>query len=152
MSNLPIHRVLRPESLTAIGILAASAALLISALRLPPMSALLPIAMLVVLVVLAIAMLAMDQRKAMVAASGTQVARIRMRVVGAFAAIGLYVVAVDFVGFYPSTAIAVFGISYAFGYRNVLRLLFGTAVVLGGIYLIFGFAMEQAFQIGRAHV
>src|SRR3546814_18083990 len=58
MSNLPIHRVLRPESLTAIGILAASAALLISALRLPPMSALLPIAMLVVLVVLAIAMLA----------------------------------------------------------------------------------------------
>src|SRR3546814_20996584 len=100
--KLPIPRVLVAESLRAIGSLAASAALLSSALRLPPMSSLLPIARLVVLVVLAIAMLAMDQRKAMVAAAGTQVARIRMRVVGALAAIGLYVVAVDFVGFYPS--------------------------------------------------
>ncbi|MFV0408378.1 MAG: hypothetical protein ACK5LJ_01355 [Paracoccus sp. (in: a-proteobacteria)] len=64
MSNPDRSRLLRPETLTAIGIFVAAAVFIIPTFNLPPMAALLPAAMLVSLMILAAFLLMNDQRKA----------------------------------------------------------------------------------------
>lgn len=143
------NRLLRPETLTAIGLCVFSAVLLIPTADFPPISALLPAAMLIGLLILAIIMLVKDQLKAVKGEAANPMMKAPKRVFGAFALIVLYALAVDFVGFYPSTTLAVPLVAYVFGYRHYLGLVAATVIVLGAIYLIFSFGMSQEFPTGR---
>jgi putative tricarboxylic transport membrane protein len=148
MQTRSLRRFLRPESLTAAATFLVSAAFLIPAIQLSPISALLPLAMLGSLMVLAVAMLIVDQRKASQGVAAERMTRAPGRVMAAFVMIVLYACAVEVIGFYPSTAVAVPLVAHAFGYRNVPRLALATLVVMAAIYLIFGFAMSEQFPAG----
>jgi D-alanyl-lipoteichoic acid acyltransferase DltB (MBOAT superfamily) len=149
MSKPDTHRLLRPETLTAIGIFVAAAAFLFPTADLRPLSALLPSAMLISLLVLSAVMLFADQRKAAKGEAAPSMTKAPKRVLGAFVLIVLYALSVEFVGFYISTAVSVPLVAYAFGYRNPLGLAIAAVIVLVAIYLIFGFAMSQEFPAGR---
>jgi putative tricarboxylic transport membrane protein len=149
MSKPATHRLLRAETLTAIGIFVAAAAFLIPTTDMPPLSALLPAAMLISLLVLSAVMLIADQRKAAAGEAAQPMTKAPKRVLGAFVLIVLYALSVDLVGFYISTAVSVPLVAYAFGYRKPLGLAAATLIVLAMIYLIFGFAMSQEFPSGR---
>lgn len=149
MSKSDTHRLLRVETLTAIGIFAAAAGFLIPTAGLPPLSALLPAAMLISLMVLAVIMLLADQRRVSAGEPAEPVTKAPKRVFGAFILVILYALSVDFIGFYISTAVAVPLVAYVFGYRNPLGLAAATLIVLAAIYLIFSFAMSQEFPAGH---
>ncbi|WP_417721546.1 tripartite tricarboxylate transporter TctB family protein [Salipiger sp.] len=143
------HRLVRPETLTAIGLIAVSAGLLIPAAGLRPISALLPAAMLIGLLILAAIMLVKDQRKAAAGEAAQPMTKAPGRVLGAFGLIVLHAVAVDLIGFYPSTALSVPLVARVFGYRHPLGLAIATLIVLASIWLIFGLAMSRDFPTGR---
>ena len=149
MSNTSAGRFTRPETLAALGIIGLSGAFLIPTLALKPISALLPGAMLAGLVVLGGLMLLADQRKAAAAEAARPMTTAPMRVLGAFALIVLYTVAVDLLGFYPSTAVSVPLVAHVFGYRNLRGLALAPLIVVAGIWGIFSFAMSQEFPVGR---
>ncbi len=149
MSTNTHNRLWRPETLTAIGVIILSVALLIPTAAYPPISALLPAAMLIGLLILAAILLVTDQLKAARGDAATPMTKAPKRAFGAFVLIVLYTVSVDFIGFYPSTALAVPLVAFAFGYRRPLGLAAATAIVLAAIYLIFSFAMSREFPTGR---
>ena len=146
----PVHRsrLLRAETLTAIGILLCAAGFLIPATDLPPLPALLPAAMLVGLIILSVLMLLADQRKASQGEEAERVLKAPKRVFGAFGLIIAYAVAVDLFGFYLSTAVSLPLVAYVFGYRNLPGLALATGIVLAAIYLIFSVSMSQDFPSG----
>jgi len=148
MSEPRASRLFRPETLTALGIIAVASAFLTPALELRAISALLPIAMLIGLIVLSAVLLIADQRKAAAGDVVDPMTKSPMRVAGAFLLIVAYVVATTVFGFYPATAITVPLVAYIFGYRNLLGLAAATVIVVGTIYLIFDFAMAQQFPTG----
>ena len=148
MSDQHSTRLLRAETLTAIGIFVAAAALLVPALQLSAIAALLPASMLIGLMVLSVVMIVQDQRKVASGAPADPLTVSPIRALSAFGMIVLYAIAVDIIGFYPSTALTVPAVAYAFGYRSPLGLATATAVVLGAIYLIFGLAMSRDFPTG----
>lgn len=151
MSDRSHNRLTRPETLTAVGIILIAAGFLVPTADLRSISALLPAAMLIGLIVLALALalLVMDQRKAARAEAPAQMTQSPKRVAGAFLLILGYALACDFVGFYLSTAVTIPLVAFAFGYRNPLGLLVATAIVVGSIWLIFDFGMSQSFPAGR---
>lgn len=149
MSESPLRRLSRPESLTAIAIIAAAAAFLVPTAALRPISALLPAAMLVGLIVLSVGLLVSDQRKAAAGEAAEPMASAPKRIIGAFLLIFGYAISVDFVGFYASTAMAIPLVAYVFGFRNLLGLVVATLVVISAIYLVFDFAMALGFPTGR---
>lgn len=149
MPKMGTNRLLRAESLTAIGIVLVSAGLLIPTLEMKPISALLPGAMLVVLILLALWMFISDQRKAFQNEAPKAMTKSPKRVLGAFVLVVLYALSVDFIGFYVSTAISVPLVAYLFGFKSPIGLVVATIIVLSVIYLIFGFAMSQEFPTGR---
>lgn len=149
MSDRHTSRLLRPETLTAIGIIVVAGCFLYATTDLRPISALLPGAMLAGLVVLAVALLGRDQRKASAGEPPVQLSSAPLRVMGAFALIVGYAVATDFIGFYPSTIVIIPLVSALFGFRNPLGLLAATVIVVGAVYLIFDFGMSQDFPAGR---
>ena len=149
MSKPDTHRLLRAESLTAIGLFAGAAALLFPTAELKPISALLPATMLISVMVLAMILLVVDQRHASAGEEAARMTKAPKRVFLAFVLIVAYALSVDYVGFYISTAISIPLVAYIFGYRNPLGLAIATIIVLGTIYLIFGFAMHQEFPTGR---
>lgn len=149
MTNASAGRIRRPETLTAIGIIGVAGAFLIPTFALKPISALLPGAMLAGLIVLGLLLLFADQRKASAGELAVPMTKSPSRVAGAFGLIVLYTVAVDLIGFYPSTAVTIPLVAYAFGYRNPKGLALATAIVVAGIWTIFSFAMSQEFPAGR---
>lgn len=149
MSDRRHHTLLRPESLTALGIVVVSAALLLPTWELRPISALLPGVMLIALIVLGAVMLIQDQRKARRADAAQPISEAPLRVLGAFLLIAGYAISTDLIGFYPSTIIIVPLVAYIFGYKSPIGLAIATLVVVGAIYLIFDFAMSQEFPGGR---
>jgi hypothetical protein len=149
MSESPLRRFCRPETLTAIAIVAAAAAFLVPTAALRPISALLPAAMLVGLIVLSLGLLVADQHKAAADEAAEPMAAAPKRVIGAFLLIFGYAIAVDFVGFYASTAVAIPLVAYVFGFRNLLGLVVATLIVVSAIYLVFDFAMALGFPTGR---
>lgn len=149
MSNPSKHRLVRPETLTALGIIAVAVFFLVPTAELRPISALLPAAMLIGLVGLSVVLLVSDQRKASAGEEADRVTTAPRRVIGAFLLIVGYALAVDFVGFYPSTAATIPLVAWAFGYRSPLGLTIATVLVLSAIYLIFDFGMSQDFPAGR---
>lgn len=142
-------RLERPETLTAIGILVIASFFLSLTAALDPLSALLPAVMLGALIVLALLLIVIDQRKALAGIAPVKATKNPRRVVAALCLVVLYSISVDLIGFYPSTAISVPLIAYAFGYRDLRGLAISTVIVLLGIYLIFSFAMSQEFPLGR---
>ncbi len=149
MSHSGNSRFSRPETITAIVIVLVALAFVVPTLSIRPLSALLPATMLTALVLLAGCLLAQDQRAAAAAEPAMVMSKYPRRVVWAFSLIVLYALAVDFVGFYPSTALSVPLVSFVFGYRNLKGLCFAAVVVLSVIYLIFGLAMSHEFPTGR---
>lgn len=149
MSEPRSSRLLRPETLTAIGTIVVSAAFLIPTFQLRPISALLPAAMLIGLIVLSAILLMSDQRKASAGEQAQPMTKSPKRVATAFVLIVCYALATDFIGFYASTAITVPLVAYIFGYRNPLGLIAAALIVLGAVWLIFDFSMSQDFPSGR---
>ncbi|SHN16566.1 tripartite tricarboxylate transporter TctB family protein [Roseibium suaedae] len=141
-------RLLRPETLTALGIIAVAAAFLIPALELRANSALLPVAMLIGLIVLATVLLISDQRKAAAGHVSKPMTKAPGRVAGAFLLVIAYVVATSLIGFYPATIITVPLVAHVFGYRSFFGLAAATLIVVGAIYLVFDYAMAQQFPTG----
>ena len=80
MSDNRTHRLLRPETLTALGIIVVAAGFLILAFQLRPISALLPAAMLIGLIGLSVVLLIADQRHASQGAEPVQVTKAPKRV------------------------------------------------------------------------
>lgn len=149
MSDRSPNRLLRPETLTAIGIALAAAGFLVPTFDLRPISALLPAAMLIGLIVLSAALLVRDQRKAAAGDAADPMTKSPLRVAGAFLLIVAYALATDFVGFYPATVVTIPLVAWAFGYRSPVGLALATVIVVGAIWLIFDFAMSQDFPAGR---
>lgn len=143
------NRLLRPETLTAVGIIVVAAAFLVPTFELRPISALLPAAMLIGLIGLSLILLLTDQRKASAGEDAVQMTKSPKRVAGAFLLILSYALGVDFIGFYLATAITIPLVAALFGYRSPIGLLVATAIVAGAIYLIFDFGMSQDFPAGR---
>lgn len=149
MSEPTQNRLLRPETLTAVGIIVVAVALLFPTFDLRPMSALLPAAMLVGLIGLSVVLLVSDQRKATEGEKAPPMTTAPKRVAGAFLLIVAYALATDFFGFYVSTALSVPFVAWIFGYREPLGLAIATLIVVGSIWLIFDFGMSQEFPTGR---
>ena len=149
MTEHPKNRLFRPETLTAFGIVAVAVGFLIPTYALRPISALLPAAMLIGLIVLAVVLLVMDQRKALIGDAPAAMTKSPKPVAGAFLLILGYALATDFIGFYVSTAVTIPLVAFAFGYRNPLGLLIATLIVVGAIWAIFDFGMSQDFPSGR---
>ncbi|MDV7270257.1 tripartite tricarboxylate transporter TctB family protein [Thioclava sp. A2] len=143
------NRLLRPETLTALGIILVAAGFLIPSFELRAISALLPAAMLLGLIVLSLALLLSDQRKAGAGEHATPMTQSPKRVIGAFALVVAYALSTDFIGFYASTAVTIPLVAWVFGYRSAVGLAVATCIVVGTIWLIFDFGMSQDFPTGR---
>lgn len=142
-------RLKRPETLNAVGVIVASAALLIPTFEMRAISALLPAAMLIGLIVLSVFLFLSDQRKASSGERAQPMTNSPKRVIKAFLLIVAYALATDFIGFYVSTAVTIPWVAWLFGYRNPMGLLLATVIVVGTIWLIFDFGMSQDFPNGR---
>ena len=149
MSKPDTPRLMRAETLTAIGLFLFSAGFMYPTAQLTPISALLPASMLIAMMVFSVVMLVADQRKAAAGEAARPVTKSPQRVIWAFFLIAAYAVSVDCIGFYTSTGVSIPLVAYAFGYRKPLGLAIATLIVLGMIYLIFGLAMSQDFPAGR---
>lgn len=149
MSAPRTHRLFRPETLTALGIIVVAALFLIPTAGLKSISALLPAAMLIGLMVLSVFLLIADQRAAAAGEQAQPMMKAPKRVFGAFLLIVGYALSTDFVGFYVSTVVAIPLVAFAFGYRSPVGLAVATVIVVGTIYLIFDFGMSQDFPTGR---
>ena len=143
------HRFQRPETLTAFGIVVVAVGFLIPTFGLRPISALLPAAMLVGLIVLSVLLLLSNQRAARAGEDAKAMTTAPGRVIGAFGLIVAYTLAADFLGFYVSTAVTIPLVAWIFGYRSPVGLLIATVIVVGTIWAIFDFAMSQDFPTGR---
>jgi putative tricarboxylic transport membrane protein len=148
MFDRPANRFMRPETLTAIGIIVVAAGFLVLTFDLRPISALLPAAMLIGLIVLSVVLLVRDQRKAASGEEAKTMTKAPGRVAGAFCMIVAYALATDFIGFYPSTIVTIPLVAWVFGFRNPAGLALATALVVGTIWLIFDFGMSQDFPAG----
>ncbi|MBO6519231.1 MAG: tripartite tricarboxylate transporter TctB family protein [Rhodospirillales bacterium] len=149
MSKSHSPRLLRPETLTALGTIVVAAAFLFPTASLKPISALLPGAMLIGMALLSVLLLISDQRKAGSGEEAQSMTSAPKRVFGAFLLIVSYALSTDFIGFYVSTAVAIPLVAYVFGYRSLPGLALATVIVVGAIYLIFDFGMAQTFPSGR---
>lgn len=149
MSKPRTPRLLRPETLTALGIIVVAAAFLVPTFDSRAISALLPAAMLIGLIVLSAFLLLQDQRKASSGVDADPMTKSPKRVAGAFLLVVAYAIATDFIGFYVSTCLAIPVVAYVFGYRNPFGLALATFIVVASIWLIFDFGMSQEFPAGR---
>lgn len=142
-------RLTRPETLTALGIIVVAVGFLIPTFEMRAISALLPAAMLIALIVLSVFLLISDQRKVSTGPDAKPMTQSPKRVVGAFLLVVAYALATDFIGFYVSTAVTIPLVAWLFGYRSPLGLLIATVIVVGTIWAIFDFGMSQEFPSGR---
>ena len=142
-------RLTRPETLSALGIIVVAAGFLIPTFELRAISALLPAAMLIGLILLSVILLFADQRKVGAGEDAQPMTQSPERVIGAFLLIVAYALATDFMGFYVSTTVTIPLVAWIFGYRSPLGLLIATVIVVGTIWAIFDFGMSQDFPTGR---
>jgi putative tricarboxylic transport membrane protein len=149
MSNPRRPRLFRPETLTALGIIAVAVAFMAPTAALKPISAFLPATMLIGMAVLSLFLLLVDQRAAGAGEDAPPMTASPKRVLGAFLMIVCYALSTDYVGFYISTAVVIPLVAYVFGYRSLPGLALATCIVLGAIYLVFDVAMAQTFPVGR---
>lgn len=125
-------------------IIIGSLALLLNAMGLPTMSALLPVTMLMCLIGLAAALVVTQYLRRESLPKDLGMGDLP-RVFGAFAALILYVLAVQYIGFYTSTIFMIPLVAWSFGYRSLRGLALATAIFVGAIYIIFSIFMGQRF-------
>ena len=137
---------INPDLIAGIAIVLASGGLLTRTSDMPAMTALLPVTMLVVLMVLGALLVIrvfVDAKTAKEFAPKYEVFTHFRRFIGVVASIAVYVGGVAVIGFYTTTAVMVPVIAWCFGYRNIKRLLLADAIFTGGMALIFVVLMGQ---------
>lgn len=142
----PRSRRLDPDLIAGIVIVLGAGALLMRTAGMPAMTALLPVSMLSVLVLLGILLIArcvirlkrQDENYA-----PTQVFDNARRFLGITASIALYVAGVALLGFYTTTAVMIPVVAWCFGYRSLKGLLIADLIFTGGIAIIFVLLMGQ---------
>lgn len=149
MNNKKSHPIFHPMTLIALVLFVGSAAFLSPALALSGNAKLLPVAMLVSMMVLSVILFLSHLKKLRQNPSdNTPAVQSAKRVIGALSAVILFVLCVDFFGFYLSAAIFVPVCAYSFGCHNIKALVISDVIVVAAIYLIFGFAMAKEFPVG----
>ena len=96
MTDHPKNRLLRPETLTALFISVIAIGFLVPTSKLRSISALLPAAMLIGLIVLGVVLLVIDQHKASRGETAAAMNKAPKRVAGAFLLILGYALATDY--------------------------------------------------------
>ena len=137
--------VLGADGIAGIVIMMGAAVVLFQAVKMPTMSAMLPVAMLVFLIVLGAIMLGQNVIALRRGVKQARVVSRPKRAFSAYFAMVAYAVLVPLIGFYTSTVLMVPIVAWAFGYRNPPRLLLATAIFAGSVFLIFNVAMSQQF-------
>lgn len=109
----------------------------------------LPVAMLVAMMVLSVLLVLSELKKSRTgqAAANSKVDS-PSRVIGALAAIFLYMVAVNVLGFYVSTPVFLPVCAYFFGCRSIKVLLAADIIIVTLIYLVFDVLMSKGFPTG----
>ena len=146
MTTKARNPLLGADGIAAAVVMLGASALLIWAVKMPTMSAMLPVAMLVFLIVLGAIMLVKNVialRRG--AAKQARLVQRPKRAFGAFFGIVAYTVLVPLIGFYTSTIVMVPAVAWVFGYRNSARLMLGTAIFAASVFLVFSVAMGQQF-------
>lgn len=139
--------LLGADGIAAIVIMIGASGLLIEAARMPTMSAMLPVAMLLMLIGLAAIMLVKNVIAQRRGVEQARLVRRPKRAIGAYFAIVVYTILVSLIGFYTATVLMVPIVAWTFGYRNLPRLMLGTAIFAGSVFLIFNVAMGQRFPV-----
>ncbi|MEB8431046.1 tripartite tricarboxylate transporter TctB family protein [Cocleimonas sp. KMM 6892] len=145
MSINNFRNYLSAELVAMVLIFFAGAILLLDAKDLPKESALLPIAMLVFMMLLALVLFFTTLRKLHKKEEQKPLIAKPARFLGVIVTTIFYAIAVDNLGFYTSTAIMVPLTSWAFGYRRWAHLLISAVVFVGILFLIFHVAMNRQF-------
>ena len=149
MTNNNSKSFLRPISIVALCIFIASAAFLPMASELNGNASLLPVAMLVGLMVLSVLLALSDIKDALNGKAASELSiQSPSRALSALLCVIIFIVSVDFVGFYLTTSVFVPVVAYGFGCRSVKILLASDIIVVASIYLIFGMAMSKDFPVG----
>lgn len=142
----PRSRRLDPDLIAGIVIVLAAGALLLRTAGMPAMTALLPVSMLSVLVLLGVFLIArcvIRLKRQGDAYAPTQVFDNARRFLGIAASIALYVAGVALLGFYTTTAVMIPAVAWCFGYRSLKGLLLADLIFTGGIAIIFVLLMGQ---------
>lgn len=143
MTNQTGSRILQPDNIAGVVLIAACAWLLTKVTDMPEMSALLPIAMLSTMIALSVLMILRNLIRAEAIAVKpvfSSLSRFLLVVV----CVGFYVLAVATIGFYTSTLIMLPAVAWLFGYRSIKGIALATLIFVGGIALIFLVLMNQS--------
>lgn len=143
MTNQTGSRLLHPDNIAGVVLIAVCTWLLTKVTDMPYMSALLPVAMLSTMIVLSVLMILRNLLKAGTV-SIKPVFTSPPRFLLVVACVGGYVLAVGNVGFYTSTLFMLPVVAWLFGYRNPKGIALATLIFVGGIALIFLVLMNQS--------
>ena len=142
MKNPVGSRILQADNIAGLVIVACSAWLLTETRDMPPMSALLPVAMLCAMALMGVILIARTILNPQTASAGPVFVAPRRFLLVVFV-IAAYAFGVATLGFYTSTTIMVPAVAFCFGYRKPLGLAIATIIFVGGIALIFMVLMNQ---------
>ncbi|MFC0266789.1 tripartite tricarboxylate transporter TctB family protein [Kushneria aurantia] len=146
LSNDGRNGGIHPDIIAGVVIVIASALLLTRTSSMPAMSALLPVTMLVLLLVLGTVLMArvfLRRHSALGPVPKYQMFTNLRRFLGVVVSIVAYIAGVALVGFYTTTAIMIPIVAWCFGYRSLKGLLLADVIFVGGIAMIFVFLMGQ---------
>ncbi|MBV1866637.1 MAG: tripartite tricarboxylate transporter TctB family protein [Marinosulfonomonas sp.] len=138
-------RAFQADNLAAGICILVSSVLLVRVWNMPTMSGLLPIAMLVGIIVLSLALIGRNFFASASQSSQTSVFVSPRRFCFAALSVIFYILAVNYIGFYTSTTIMVPAVAWVFGYRQPLGLALATLLFVGGIGIIFQGIMNRDF-------
>ncbi|KPQ20504.1 MULTISPECIES: tripartite tricarboxylate transporter TctB family protein [unclassified Halomonas] len=139
-------RGLHHDLIVGLVVIVGASYLLTFALDMPPMSSVLPIAMLGALIVLSLLMVLrtlINIRNGRSMAHRYQVFVNKRRFFGITFAILAYSLGVSLIGFYTTTAMMIPAVAWCFGYRHIKRLLLADLIFTGGLAIIFVLLMGQ---------
>jgi hypothetical protein len=143
MTNHTASRILQPDNIAGVVLIAVCAWLLTKVTDMPEMSALLPLVMLGAIMALSALMIVRNIFKAN-ASKIKPVFTSLPRFLLVVCSVGFYVLAVANIGFYTSTLIMLPAVAWIFGYRNPKGIALATLIFVGGIALIFLVLMNQS--------
>ncbi|RCK49831.1 hypothetical protein TH25_12470 [Thalassospira profundimaris] len=143
MTNQTGSRILHPDNIAGVVLIAVAAWLLTKVTDMPYMSALLPVAMLCTIIGLSALMILRNLIKSG-AVSVNPVFTSLPRFALVVACVAGYVISVANAGFYTSTLLMLPVVSWLFGYRKLKGIALATLIFVGGIALIFLVLMNQS--------
>lgn len=141
--------ILKPISIVYVIIIVAASFLLTSAFEMSSEAGMLPQAMLMLLIFFsALSLLGEIKKSLQESTKDDAVLNSPIRVFSALLAIFVLVIAIQFVGFYPTIIVFVPALSYFFGCRSKKVLAASTVIFVALIYLVFSVAMSKQFPAG----